>query len=65
MFDKTECAHGPCTCKVGRDGDGGIVADGRHYCSEGCREGEGCVCPGCGCSMETVSDDDAGAVPML
>lgn len=57
-----DCAHGPCSCKIG---DAGIVAeDGRHYCSEGCKEGEGCICPDCGCKMDTV-DGDSSAVPML
>ena len=66
MFDKTECAHEPCTCTVGKGGDGGIVAeDGRHYCSEGCRSGEGCICPDCGCKLDTVDGDDGSAVPML
>ena len=56
-----DCDHGPCSCAVGDDG---IVADGRHYCSEGCREGEGCVCPSCGCSMESsVDGEDGSAVP--
>ena len=65
MFDKTECAHESCSCKVGEEGDGGIVAeDGRHFCSESCRSGEGCVCPECGCKMDTV-DGDASPVPML
>lgn len=65
MSDKTECAHEPCTCKVGSSGEGGIVADGRHYCSEGCRNGEGCICPECGCSMQTVEGNDGSPVPML
>ena len=77
MFDKTECAHESCNCKVGEEGDGGIVAeDGRHFCSESCRSGEGCVwnaaarwtrstaTPQCGCKMDTV-DGDASPVPML
>ena len=65
MSSKTECSHPPCTCKVGENEEGGIVADGRHYCSEGCREGEGCICPECGCRMDTVDGDDATPVPML
>ena len=56
------CAHEPCTCEVG---DGGLTGeDGRGYCSAGCRDGEGCVCPDCGCSMDTT-DGDASSVPML
>ena len=58
-----DCAHDPCTCTIG---DAGITAeDGRHYCSEGCKEGEGCICPKCGCNMDTVDEGGAGAVPLL
>lgn len=58
----SDCAHAPCTCTVG---DGGITAeDGRRYCSEGCKAGEGCVCPECGCSMESgIDGEDGSAVP--
>ena len=56
------CAHEPCTCSIG---DEGLKAeDGGQYCSAGCLEGKGCVCPGCGCSMDTT-DGDSSSVPML
>jgi len=67
MFDKTECAHADCTCKVGEnDEQSGIVGDdGRRFCSESCKEGEGCICPDCGCKMDTVGDGGAPTAPML
>lgn len=63
MFgDKNDCAHETCTCKIG---DEGIQAeDGRHFCSESCKNGEGCICAECGCKMDTPSDETA-QVPML
>ena len=56
------CAHTPCTCDV--DAQGLKGEDGRGYCSAGCLEGEGCICPSCGCKMDTT-DGDASSVPML
>ena len=56
------CAHAPCTCDIGAEGLKG--EDGRGYCSAGCLEGGGCVCPGCGCNMDTT-DGDASSVPAL
>jgi len=60
--DDNDCAHETCTCTVGDDG---ITAeDGRHFCSEGCKSGEGCICPKCGCNMDTPNEETA-QVPML
>lgn len=63
MSNDSQCSHGPCSCDVGKDG--GIQGEhGQSFCSEGCAKGEGCVCPECGCSMQSV-DDDSGVAPAL
>jgi hypothetical protein len=47
--DANICAHEPCDCRVADDIR--IEDDqGALYCSEGCRDGEGCNHPGCACA---------------
>jgi hypothetical protein len=44
------CTHDPCDCRVADD-DAHIKDDqGGIYCSEGCRDGDGCNHPGCACA---------------
>lgn len=59
-----ECAYEPCTCELGLN-EGIEGEDGRHYCSTGCRDGEGCICPDCGCSMGSIGGNDVPVIPMI
>ncbi|NND92659.1 MAG: metallothionein [Granulosicoccus sp.] len=58
------CAHEPCTCQLG-DSEGIKGEDGMRYCSPGCKEGQGCDCPGCGCRMDTLSGNEVSEIPMI
>lgn len=43
------CDYPPCGCEVADDETHLKSDDGRIFCCEGCRSGDGCDHPGCGC----------------
>jgi hypothetical protein len=44
------CSHAGCECRVADDDAHVRDPQGRIYCSEGCRDGEGCQHEGCACA---------------
>jgi hypothetical protein len=46
------CAHAGCHCRVADDDSHVKDTDGQLYCSEGCRDGEGCEHEGCACAEQ-------------
>lgn len=46
------CSHDPCDCRVADDETHVKDDSGGIYCSEDCRDGNGCDHPDCGCAQQ-------------
>jgi hypothetical protein len=55
--DTYTCDHDGCSCRVADDITHPQNRRGEIYCSDGCRHGRGCACPGCNCADVTAPPD--------